>query len=56
MRCALEQFIIEGVKNNIEYLFLIMHQPDFVKGQIDTGFIAKFNEVLEGEKNVGVLG
>lgn len=56
MRCALEQFIIEGVKNNIEYLFLIMHQPDFVKGQIDTGFIARFNEVLEGEKNVGVLG
>ncbi len=56
IRCALEQFVIEGIINNIEYLYLIMHQPEFVKGQVDTGFIARFTEAIERERNVGVSG
>jgi acetyl-CoA carboxylase biotin carboxylase subunit len=55
MRGALETFFIEGVQNNIEFLYLIMHDPDFVKGQFDTGFIPRFQLTIdEGEKNVRI--
>jgi len=50
MRTALEQFVIDGVRNNIEYLYLIMHDPEFVKGQIDTGFIPRFAATIGGER------
>jgi len=43
MRVALEQLVIEGIKTNIEYLYLLIHHPDFIKGNYDTGFIAKFH-------------
>ena len=49
MRVALEQFVIEGISTNIEYQYLIMHNPDFIKGQYDTGFIARFNTLVEAE-------
>jgi acetyl-CoA carboxylase, biotin carboxylase subunit len=39
MRVALEQFIISGVKTNIEFQYVIMHNPDFVRGVYDTKFI-----------------
>ncbi|MBU1094653.1 MAG: acetyl-CoA carboxylase biotin carboxylase subunit [Firmicutes bacterium] len=51
MRIALEQFVIEGISTNIEYQYLIMHNPDFIKGQYDTGFIARFNTLVEAENN-----
>lgn len=51
MRIALEQFVIEGISTNIEYQYLIMHNPDFIKGQYDTGFIARFNVLVEAETN-----
>jgi acetyl-CoA carboxylase biotin carboxylase subunit len=50
MRVALEQFVIEGISTNIEYQYLIMHNPDFIKGQYDTGFIARFNALVEAER------
>lgn len=49
MRVALEQFVVEGIHTNIEYQYLIMHNPDFIKGQYDTGFIARFNALVEAE-------
>jgi len=49
MRVALEQFVIEGISTNIEYQYLIMHNPDFIKGQYDTGFIARFTALVEAE-------
>lgn len=49
MRVALEQFAIEGISSNVEYQYVIMHSPDFIKGNIDTGFIARFNVQLAGE-------
>ena len=51
MRVALEQFVIEGIATNIEYQYLIMHNTDFIKGQYDTGFIARFNALVEAENN-----
>lgn len=47
MRVALEQFVVEGIHTNIEYQYLIMHNPDFIKGHYDTGFIARFNTLVE---------
>lgn len=47
MRVALEQFMVEGIKTNVEYQYLIMHNPDFIKGQYDTGFIERFNYLVK---------
>ncbi len=47
MRVALEQFMVEGIKTNVEYQYLIMHNPDFIKGQYDTGFIERFNNLVK---------
>lgn len=53
MRVALEQFMIDGIKTNIEYQYLITHNPEFIKGQYDTGFIERFHlTVEEGLKNL----
>jgi acetyl-CoA carboxylase biotin carboxylase subunit len=49
MRVALEQFVVEGIHTNIDYQYLIMHNTDFIKGQYDTGFIARFNVLVEAE-------
>ncbi len=49
MRCALEEFIIDGIKTNIEFQYLIMHNPDFVRGVYDTSFIKRFIETGKGD-------
>ncbi|QWB96536.1 acetyl-CoA carboxylase biotin carboxylase subunit [Mycoplasmatota bacterium] len=50
MRMALEQFVIEGIKTNIEFQYLIMHHTDYIKGHYDTGFISKFLKLVEENK------
>ncbi|MBN2268010.1 MAG: acetyl-CoA carboxylase biotin carboxylase subunit [Acholeplasmataceae bacterium] len=50
MRVALEQFVVEGISTNIEYQYLIMHNTSFIKGQYDTGFITRFNTLVEAER------
>lgn len=52
MRMALEQFIIDGVANNIEFQYLLMHAPEFIKGDFDTNFIANFQTRFLGGINV----
>ncbi|MDF2699743.1 MAG: acetyl-CoA carboxylase biotin carboxylase subunit [Haloplasmataceae bacterium] len=49
MRVALEQFMIDGIKNNIEFQYLIMHNTDFVRGVYDTSFIREFLEATKGD-------
>ncbi|QVK18855.1 acetyl-CoA carboxylase biotin carboxylase subunit [Mycoplasmatota bacterium] len=49
MRCALEEFIIDGIKSNIEFQYLIMHNPDFVRGIYDTSFIKQFIKLGKGD-------
>ncbi len=41
MRTALEEIMIEGVDTNIEFLFLLTFNPDFIKGSYDTSFMEK---------------
>ncbi len=56
MRVSLEQLVIDGITTNIEYQYAIMHAPDFIKGTYDTGFIAKFNGLIQGEYNEELIG
>lgn len=41
MRRALYEFVIEGVHTNIDFQLQILMDDDFVKGDYDTGFIAR---------------
>ncbi len=47
MRRALEELIIDGVSNNIEFQYLIMYHPIFVRGNFNTGFIERLMKELE---------
>jgi len=38
---ALDQFRIEGINHNIDFLAAIMHSPRFREGRLTTGFIAE---------------
>ncbi len=45
---ALEELVIEGVETNRDFLFEIIRNPDFIRGEFDTSFISNFlNESSE---------
>ena len=47
-RRALEELVIEGYPTNAHLAHLILHDPDFVRGQLDTGFLdRKLDGLLE---------
>lgn len=46
MRMALEETVIEGVKTNIDFLLLIMFNPDYMLGNINTSFIENHTQSL----------
>lgn len=46
MRRALEELIIDGITDNTKLLYMILHNPEFVKGKFDTGFIEKYIDQL----------
>lgn len=48
LKSALGEFIVEGIQTNIDFQYEIMCHDDFMKGNIDTGFIEKF---MENHKN-----
>ncbi len=41
MKRALEETVIEGVQTNIDFLFCIIKNPNFIRGNFDTSFIEK---------------
>ncbi len=41
MKRALEEIVIEGVDTNIEFLFQIIKNPNFIRGNFDTSFIER---------------
>ena len=45
MKRALEEIVIEGVDTNIDFLFKIITNPNFIRGNFDTSFVEK--EILE---------
>lgn len=48
MKRALEEIVIEGVETNIDFLFKIIKNPNFIRGNFDTSFIEK--EILKKEE------
>lgn len=45
MKRALEEIVIEGVETNIDFLFKIIKNPNFIRGNFDTSFIE--SEILK---------
>ena len=45
MKRALEETVIEGVDTNIDFLFKIIRNPNFIRGDYDTSFVEK--EILK---------
>ncbi len=41
MKRALYEFIIEGIDTNIEFQYEILNNPDYLKGEFDTSFLAQ---------------
>ena len=41
MKRALEELVIDGVETNRDFLFSILKNPNFIRGNFDTGFIEK---------------
>ena len=50
MRGVLGEFIIEGIETNVDFLYEIMNDPNFVKGGTDTGFVDSFLNETRIEK------
>jgi len=46
MKRALDDFVLLGVRNNIEFLSRIISTPDFTLGNLDTGFLDRHPEVF----------
>lgn len=46
MRTALEELIIEGVPNNVEFLYLLMYEPEYIRGRFNTGYVDNFVQEL----------
>jgi acetyl-CoA carboxylase biotin carboxylase subunit len=40
-RRCLEEMVIEGIRTNIPFLRRIINHPDFIRGEFDTGFVAR---------------
>ncbi len=49
MRRALGEYHIEGIKTNISFFQEILDQPDFAKGDFDTGFIDRWLQSRSGD-------
>jgi len=48
MRATLEELIIDGVKTNQEFCYMILNHNDYIKGSFDTSFISKTIDDLLG--------
>lgn len=46
MRVCLEELTVEGVETNIDFLYLILHHPDYLLGNVDTAFLERDMEQL----------
>lgn len=48
MKRALEELVVDGVDTNRDFLFEIIRNPNFIRGNFDTGFIEK--EIFKNEE------
>ena len=52
MRIALEELIIDGIENNIEFQYFLMYSKEFISGRYNTGFVDKFIKELNNNAEV----
>lgn len=52
LAAALEEYEVAGPVTNIEFLKTICRSPDFINGQVETGYIEKHREELFAEKKI----
>lgn len=45
-RRALEEYQIVGLKNNIGFIKTVTEHPEFIKGEVETGFIQQYEKDL----------
>ena len=51
MRVALEELTIDGVPTNIDFLYLIMHDRDYIRGDVDTSYLKEHTDrILSWDK------
>jgi acetyl-CoA carboxylase biotin carboxylase subunit len=55
MRRALGEYHLEGIKTNIVFFTEILNDPDFLKGDFDTGFIDRLLQNRNGEPQISVF-
>lgn len=46
MRVALEELTIDGIKTNVNFLYLLMFSHPYMLGKFDTSFLAQYTETL----------
>lgn len=51
MQLALKEFAIEGIDTNIEYLYVLLQNQDFINGIYDTSFFERFQYMLSGSNS-----
>ena len=54
MKRALDDFVVLGVRNNIEFLRRIFSTEDFQAGHIDTGFLDRHRELFVMPEDVPI--
>jgi len=47
MKRALDDFVLLGVRNNIDFLRRVISTGDFMNGKLDTGFLDRHRELFE---------
>jgi acetyl-CoA carboxylase, biotin carboxylase subunit len=49
-RAALREYVIDGIKTNIPLHLKILHDPDFIRGDISTGFLSRYAPPSQADK------
>src|SRR5262249_60159578 len=52
MRRALDDFVVLGVRHNIDFLNRIVSSEDFAAGRLDTGFLSAHPDLLAGPTEI----
>jgi acetyl/propionyl-CoA carboxylase alpha subunit len=52
MKRALGDFVVLGVRHNIDFVYRIVSSEDFAAGKLDTGFIAAHPDLLAGPAEI----
>jgi len=52
MKRALEDFVLLGVRHNIDFLHRIISSEDFAAGRLDTGFLPAHPDLLAGPSEI----